>query len=97
MSARAGTSSTPRRNAIQPQPGSSPRSREPVGELGRPRLRGDGDVAGDVVPDRRERRVDSVLGGGLVDAEADDLVHHRAQRRRSARRTVTPPSSTASG
>ena len=44
-------------------------------------FRRDRDVAGDVVADRRQRRIEGGLRGRLVDAEADDPVQHRAQRR----------------
>ena len=89
----------PRRNAIQPQPGSSPRLASQSVER-RPAGSGcDRDVAADVVADRRQRLVQRRLGRGLVDAEADDLVQHRAERRRVGaqhrrRRRARPPRGT---
>ena len=77
----AGTGSTLRRNDIQPQPGSSPRSRSQSASSAGCASRSNRDVAGDIVADRLERRVQNGLGCRLVDAEADDLVQHRAQRR----------------
>jgi len=55
---------------------------QPVRQLCWPRLRRNRDVAAHVAAHGRESLVEQLLGRGLVDAEACDLVQHRAPRSR---------------